>query len=72
MNSRIKLQLFWLPEQEDKNYGELEKKVYEQTINEEWLTKMNPDYLRDVIRAFNAMDDENALASFSSSYKKEK
>jgi hypothetical protein len=56
MNGRIKVCIYYLPENQDNKYGETEKKIYEQTINEQWINQTNPGYFQKVVCAFNGIE----------------
>ena len=54
MSGQIRVKIYYIPEQGQEKYGS-ERLVYEQTVNEQWLTNTNPDYFQKVILAFNGI-----------------
>jgi hypothetical protein len=55
MKGKLKIKLFYIPEGESDKYSS-EQLIYEQTCNEDWLIKTNPDYFQKVIAAFNGVE----------------
>lgn len=55
MSGRVKMKMYYIADQSQQKY-ESEQLIYEQTVNEEWLSKINPDYFQKVICAFNGIE----------------
>jgi hypothetical protein len=55
MTSKIRIKLLYIPEGEPDKYTS-EQLWYEQTASEGWLTQNNPNFLSNVIAAFNGVE----------------